>query len=75
MQVEKRSIDFIPEAERHGQPGSLFFIWFGANMNITTIANLNATMVPSPLARTSSNQSISAIIRLLVLRILTIWIA
>ena len=34
MQVEKRSIDFIPEAERHGQPGSLFFIWFGANMNI-----------------------------------------
>ena len=39
MQVEKRSIDFIPEAERHGQPGSLFFIWFGANMNITTIAS------------------------------------
>lgn len=39
MQVEKRSIDFIPEGERHGQPGSLFFIWFGANMNITTIAS------------------------------------
>ncbi|CAN7398778.1 purine-cytosine permease family protein [Pseudomonas umsongensis] len=39
MQVEKRSIDFIPEAERHGRPGSLFFIWFGANMNITTIAS------------------------------------
>ncbi|WP_275627977.1 cytosine permease [Pseudomonas sp. 273] len=39
MQVEKRSIDFIPEAERHGHPGSLFFIWFGANMNITTIAS------------------------------------
>ena len=39
MQVEKRSIDFIPENERHGQPGSLFYIWFGANMNITTIAS------------------------------------
>ena len=39
MQVEKRSIDFIPPSERHGQPGSLFFIWVGANMNITTIAS------------------------------------
>ncbi|VVO35643.1 purine-cytosine permease family protein [Pseudomonas fluorescens] len=39
MSIEKRSIDFIPEAERHGKPGSLFFIWFGANMNITTIAS------------------------------------
>ncbi|AZO87205.1 hypothetical protein BOO89_00005 [Stutzerimonas stutzeri] len=39
MQVEKRSIDFIPETERHGKPGSLFYIWFGANMNITTIAS------------------------------------
>lgn len=39
MHVEKRSIDFIPEAERFGKPGSLFYIWFGANMNITTIAS------------------------------------
>lgn len=39
MNVEKRSIDFIPENERHGKPGSLFYIWFGANMNITTIAS------------------------------------
>ncbi|MGH8435817.1 MAG: purine-cytosine permease family protein [Pseudomonas sp.] len=39
MKVEKRSIDFIPEDERYGKPGSLFFIWFGANMNITTIAS------------------------------------
>ncbi|MGH8436557.1 MAG: purine-cytosine permease family protein [Pseudomonas sp.] len=38
MKVEQRSIDFIPEGERYGKPGSLFFIWFGANMNITTIA-------------------------------------
>jgi NCS1 family nucleobase:cation symporter-1 len=39
MSIEKRSIDFIPESERYGKPGSLFFIWFGANMNITTIAS------------------------------------
>ncbi len=39
MKVEKRSIDFIPENERYGKPGSLFYIWFGANMNITTIAS------------------------------------
>ncbi|WAG77769.1 cytosine permease [Metapseudomonas furukawaii] len=39
MHIEKRSIDFIPESERHGTPGSLFYIWFGANMNITTIAS------------------------------------
>ncbi|MDA7085047.1 cytosine permease [Pseudomonas sp. SA3-5] len=39
MNVEKRSIDFIPENERYGKPGSLFYIWFGANMNITTIAS------------------------------------
>ncbi|WP_176509358.1 MULTISPECIES: purine-cytosine permease family protein [Pseudomonas] len=38
MKVEKRSIDFIPEAERHGEPHSLFFVWFGANANITTVA-------------------------------------
>lgn len=38
MKVEKRSIDFIPEAERHGEPSSLFFVWFGANANITTVA-------------------------------------
>lgn len=38
MKVEKRSIDFIPEAERHGEPRSLFFVWFGANANITTVA-------------------------------------
>ncbi|WP_109513685.1 purine-cytosine permease family protein [Pseudomonas ovata] len=38
MQIEKRSIDFIPENERLGRPQSLFYVWFGANMNITTIA-------------------------------------
>jgi nucleobase:cation symporter-1, NCS1 family len=38
MSIETRSIDFIPNEERHGNARSLFYIWFGANANITTIA-------------------------------------
>ncbi|WP_054893437.1 cytosine permease [Pseudomonas sp. NBRC 111143] len=38
MKVENRSIDFVPENERYGKPRSLFFVWFGANANITTVA-------------------------------------
>ncbi|MFC7394211.1 purine-cytosine permease family protein [Scopulibacillus cellulosilyticus] len=37
MNIEKRSIDFIPEEERHGRAGSLFTIWFGGNMQVTTL--------------------------------------
>lgn len=37
LKVERRSIDFIPEAERHGRPAGLFAIWFAANMQVTTI--------------------------------------
>ena len=37
MKVEARSIDFIPPTERHGKVQNLFFIWFSANMQITTI--------------------------------------
>ncbi len=35
--VERHSIDFIPQAERHGSPFSLFTLWFAANMQITTV--------------------------------------
>ncbi|GMA50712.1 putative purine-cytosine permease YxlA [Alicyclobacillus contaminans] len=37
MLVEKRSIDFIPEEERHGKPRSLFNIWFSGNMQLTPV--------------------------------------
>lgn len=37
MQVERHSIDFIPESERHGSAKSLFTIWFSANAQITTV--------------------------------------
>ena len=37
LKVERRSIDFIPESERHGRPAGLFAVWFAANMQVTTI--------------------------------------
>ena len=35
--VERRSIEFIPQSERHGSVFSLFTLWFAANMQITTV--------------------------------------
>ncbi|MBB2891384.1 purine-cytosine permease family protein [Flexivirga oryzae] len=37
LSVERRSIDFIPHDERHGEPRSLFNVWFAANMQVTAI--------------------------------------
>src|SRR6476619_4359958 len=37
--VERRSIDFVPENERHGSPAQQFTLWFGANMQITSIVD------------------------------------
>ncbi|WP_034087434.1 purine-cytosine permease family protein [Streptacidiphilus albus] len=37
LSVEQRSIDQIPEDERHGRPSSLFSVWFAANMQVTTV--------------------------------------
>ncbi|KAA2248437.1 cytosine permease [Solihabitans fulvus] len=36
LEVERRSIDPVPESERHGHPRSLFTLWFAANMQITS---------------------------------------
>lgn len=35
--IEQRTIDWIPENERHGKPRSLFFVWFAANTSITAL--------------------------------------
>lgn len=35
--IEVRSIDYIPEAERHGKLYSQFTLWLGANLQITAI--------------------------------------
>jgi nucleobase:cation symporter-1, NCS1 family len=37
LAVEQRSIDVIPDSERHGSVRSLFTVWFSANMQITTV--------------------------------------
>ncbi|MFC7392131.1 purine-cytosine permease family protein [Scopulibacillus cellulosilyticus] len=37
MKIEKHSLDFIPEEERHGSVRNLFSIWFSANMQITVV--------------------------------------
>jgi len=35
--IERRSIEHIPASQRHGRVSSLFTVWFGANMQLTTI--------------------------------------
>jgi len=37
--LERRTIDVIPDAERHGTPFNQFTLWFGANMQITAIVD------------------------------------
>jgi len=35
--IERRSIDYIPDAERHGSLFSQFTLWFGANLQVTAV--------------------------------------
>ncbi|OWJ55919.1 MULTISPECIES: purine-cytosine permease family protein [Paraburkholderia] len=35
--IERRSLDFIPESERHGTAFGQFTLWLGVNLNITAI--------------------------------------
>ncbi|MBO0847871.1 MAG: cytosine permease [Pseudonocardia sp.] len=37
--IERRSIDVIPDVERHGSPRNQLTLWFGANMQITAIVD------------------------------------
>lgn len=39
VQVERRTIDVVPDNERHGSPRDQFTLWFGANMQITAIVD------------------------------------
>lgn len=38
LEVERRGIEYIPPADRHGRPSSLFTVWFATNVQITTVA-------------------------------------
>ncbi|MGN6320047.1 purine-cytosine permease family protein [Trinickia sp.] len=35
--AERRTIDYVPESERHGTPFSQFTLWLGANLQVTAI--------------------------------------
>lgn len=37
MAIEKHSLSFVPEEERHGKAKDLFYVWFSANMDILVI--------------------------------------
>src|SRR3954467_14498595 len=39
LAIERRTIDVIPDDERHGTPRNQFTLWFGANMQITAIVD------------------------------------
>lgn|ERR1022692_47244 len=44
--LERRAIEYVPLAERHGRPNTLFTIWFASNARITAVATgLLATVV------------------------------
>jgi purine-cytosine permease-like protein len=36
--VEVRTIDHVPENERHGKARDLFTVWFGSNIMLLTVA-------------------------------------
>ena len=36
--IERRTIDFVPESERHGKVFSMFTLFFSGNMQITAVA-------------------------------------
>ncbi|WP_206886223.1 purine-cytosine permease family protein [Alicyclobacillus mali (ex Roth et al. 2021)] len=37
MLLEQKSIEYIPETERHGKARDLFHVWFGSNMCLTNV--------------------------------------
>ncbi|MGW7098797.1 purine-cytosine permease family protein [Streptomyces sp. NPDC054838] len=39
FRVETHGIDPIPDAERHGSAGDLFWLWFGSNLTFTYVIN------------------------------------
>ncbi len=50
LQVERRTIDHVPPAERHGHPSSLFTIWFASNMQVTAaVTGALAVIIGLPL--------------------------
>jgi len=59
MTRETRTIERVPERERHGRPSNQFTLWFGVNLQITAI-------VDGAVAITFGTEALAAIIGLLV---------
>ena len=43
--IERRSIDYIPDNERHGSPLSQFTLWISANLTVTCAVTGALTVV------------------------------
>ena len=61
--VERRTIDMVPESERHGSPSNQLTLWFGANLQITAV-------VDGALAIIFGVEAMTAIVGLLIGNIL-----
>ena len=61
--IETRTIDMVPETERHGSASSQFTLWFGANLQITAV-------VDGALAIIFGVEAMTAIVGLLIGNIL-----
>ncbi|SJN11525.1 Cytosine/purine/uracil/thiamine/allantoin permease family protein [Leucobacter sp. 7(1)] len=59
MTREIRTIERVPERERHGRPSNQFTLWFGVNMTITAV-------VDGALAVTFGTEALAAIIGLFI---------
>src|ERR1043165_334900 len=57
--LETRTIDRVPERERHGSPGSQFSLWMAANLQITAV-------VDGALAIVFGAEALTAIVGLLL---------
>lgn len=57
--IESRTIDMVPEHERHGSPWNQLTLWFGANMQITAV-------VDGALAVIFGAEALTAIVGLLI---------
>ena len=61
--MERRTLDMVPESERHGSPNNQFTLWMSANLQITAV-------VDGALAIVFGSEALSAIIGLLIGNIL-----
>jgi len=45
VKIEPKGIEHVREDERHGRPGSVFSLWFGANVELATLSTGVAAVV------------------------------